>query len=408
MKNNSKSNNLLLWIVLIGVFWIKASSLLSMPFLTIFLYKNTHLSLVHIGIIVGFQPLALCFGSIFGGYLSDILKRQHIILLSVFIGALVFLGFYISAKYLSSNIQIISFGALNLINGFSSALFSPTSRAIISDISKSPQDSIKYLHLRYLALNLGAALGPLLGAYAGIAANTEAFLITGVLYLIYACILLIILNKYLSKSVKIETTNVLSYSFFAAIKYLVNNYLFLSLLFSLIVFNIIYIQLTSNYALIISKNIVNGTIFFSWLLSLNAISVVILQPVIFRFIKNKNQKLLIPYGYLILLVGGLLIAFLSVNKFTLILFVICLSVAEILIFPTGSILVSSFTIEKYRGTAFGAIDLEYLGCALGPALGSYILQLFNLNGYLYFVASLPLISIMLYLPCILNSKNNIN
>ena len=260
MKNNSKSNNLLLWIVLIGVFWIKASSLLSMPFLTIFLYKNTHLSLVHIGIIVGFQPLALCFGSIFGGYLSDILKRQHIILLSVFIGALVFLGFYISAKYLSSNIQIISFGALNLINGIRSALFSPTSRAIISDISKSPQDSIKYLHLRYLALNLGAALGPLLGAYAGIAANTEAFLITGVLYLIYACILLIILNKYLSKSVKIETTNVLSYSFFAAIKYLVNNYLFLSLLFSLIVFNIIYIQLTSNYALIISKNIVNGTI----------------------------------------------------------------------------------------------------------------------------------------------------
>lgn len=406
MENNSKSNNLLLWIVLVGVFWIKAASLLSMPFLTIFLYKNTHLSMVEIGIIVGLQPLALCFGSIFGGYLSDILKRQNLMLISVFIGVLVFLGFYASSRFLNSNLQLISFGALNLINGFSSALFSPTSRAIISDVAKSPQDGIKYLHLRYLALNLGATVGPLLGAYAGIAANNQAFLLTGILYLCYGFILLIILKKYLHKPVRSKSKNLLSYSFLGAIKYLVSNYLFLSLLFSLIIFNIIYIQLTSNYALIISKNIVNGTIFFSWLLSLNAVLVVLLQPGIFRFIKNRDQKLLILYGYLIILVCGLVLAFLSINKFTLVLFVVCLSIAEILVFPTGSVLVSNFTIEKYRGTAFGAIDLEYLGCAVGPAIGSYILQSFKLTGYLYFIALLPIISIILYLPCILNSNTN--
>lgn len=406
MKTNSTNNNLLLWIVLSGVLWVKVASLLSMPFLTLFLYKTTHLSLIKIGIIVGLQPLALCFGSVFGGYLSDIFKRQNIMLISVFIGSIVFFGFYLSSKYLISNIQIISFGVLNLINGFSSALFSPTSRAIISDAAKSPQDSIKYLHLRYLALNLGATLGPLLGAYAGIAANSGAFLITGILYLIYGCILFIILRKYLTISITSEAKNITSYSFYTAIKYLMSNYLFLSLLFSLIIFNMLYIQFTSNYALIINKNIVNGTIFFSWLLSLNAILVVIFQLGIFKIIKNQDQKLLIIYGYLILFICGLIMVFLSINKFSLVLFVVCLSLAEILIFPTGSILVSTFTIEKYRGIAFGAIDLEYLGCAFGPVIGSYVLQSMNIKGYLYFMVCLPLISIFLYLPCLL-SKNNI-
>lgn len=397
---NKLKDNILLYVVLLGVFWIKAASLLSMPFLTIFLYKNTNLSIVNIGIIVGLQPLSLCIGSIFGGYLSDIFKRQYILLSSVFIGFLVFIGFYFTSKYLSSNFQIFSFGILNLINGASSALFSPASRTIISEVAKTPEDNIKYLHLRYLVLNLGAIIGPLLGAYIGIAANADAFVVTGILYLIYGLFLLVILQKYLISSTPIDKKAESSYSLSDAIKYLMTNYVFLSLLFSLIIFNVSYIQLTSNYALIINKNIINGTIFFSWLLSLNAILVVFFQPIIFRVIRNKDQKFLILYGYLIMFICGLIMLFWSINKSSLILFVICLSIAEILVFPTGSILASTFTNEKYRGIAFGAIDLEYLGCAFGPVMGSCFFQLFNLQGYLLFAMFIPLIAIILYLPCL--------
>jgi hypothetical protein len=67
-----QQQKLILSTIFTGIFWTKAASLLSMPFLTLFLFKNTQLSVSVIGLIVGMQPLALCFGSVIGGYFSDI------------------------------------------------------------------------------------------------------------------------------------------------------------------------------------------------------------------------------------------------------------------------------------------------------------------------------------------------
>ncbi|MBX9597760.1 MAG: MFS transporter [Burkholderiales bacterium] len=373
-----------------------------MPFLTLYLFKHTQLSITSIGLVVGLQPLALCFGSVIGGYISDNFKRHIILMLSLFISSLVYLGFYFTAKYLILIPQMIAFAILSLLNGFCSALFSPTSRAIISETAQNAKENVKFLHLRYMALNLGAALGPLVGAYAGIAGNIQAFLITSLLYFSYMIILIFTFRNYSSEKA-IPNNNGIT-GFVAALKELLKNRLFITLLLSLTIFNILYVQLSSNLALVINKSVIDGTIFFSWMLSLNAILVVVLQPIIYFVIKNRNQYLVIACGFSIMIVCSFLLIFLPIGKLSIIFFVVSLTIAELLIFPTSSILVAEITPEKTRGTAFGAIDLEYLGSAVGPATGGLLIQYFAINGFFIGMFLISCLCLITYLPC-LNLRN---
>ena len=253
--------------------WTKAAALLSMPFLTLYLYKNTNLSISAIGLVVGAQPLALCFGSVVGGYLTDIFKRQKLILCSVAMSSLVFLGFFLTSKYLFHDLQIVAFAILNLLNGFCAALFSPVSRVIISDEAATSQENIKFLHMRYFALNIGGTLGPLLGAYAGLSGNNKAFITTSILYFMYAIVLYFVLRNYNCEVIKHVVSKFSFKEFIQALSALLRNKLFIALLFSLTLFNVLYVQLSSNLGLIINRNILDGTIFFSWMLSLNAFPV---------------------------------------------------------------------------------------------------------------------------------------
>jgi MFS family permease len=156
---------------------------------------------------------------------------------------------------------------------------------------------------------------------------------------------------------------------------------FVYLLASLTIFNILYVQLTSNLGLIIGQNIANGIVFFSWMLSLNAVLVVILQPILFSLVKNNIQNKVILHGYCIFFLALCVMCFFPLSKPLVIFFVICLTIAEIMVFPTSSVVVGEIVEEKYRGMAYGVIDLEYLGSAIGPVIGGIILQRSTLSSY---------------------------
>lgn len=406
----TQKHNILLWTLLLGVFWIKAAALLSMPFLTLYLYKYAHISPTMIGIIVGTQPISYCIGSIFSGHLSNIFKKQTIILVSVFIGMVSFLGFYVAGVFFTGTTLLISLALMNLLNGISAALFSPVVRAVLTELAQTPEQNIQYLHLRYLIINIGAVVGPLIGAYAGVAGGLGAFFLTGILYAVYGVILIFVLNKYLIADNIATNTQVAHHadkpSLLAALSYLFTNQKFMGLMLSITIFSISYIQFTTTLGIIVNQNIINGTLFFSWLISFNAIVVLLIQPLIYRIVKSKDQKRVALYGYIAFIIIGLLPIILPLGKTSLVIFVLGLTLAEILIFPTSSILISEFTSKKYHGMAYGIIELSSLGTAIGPALGGFILV--HSNTQMYFVAQLVvgIIAIMVYSRCMRINKTH--
>lgn len=377
----TRKSTILLITLLFGVFWIKAAALLSMPFLTIYLYKYAHISPTMIGIIVGSQPIAYCISSIFSGHLSNFVKKQTIILAAVLIGMFSFFGFFIAGKFLLGNPLLSLLAIMNMLNGISTALFSPVVRSVLTDLAKTPEENIKYLHICYLIINIGAVVGPLIGAYAGIAGGLQAFLFTGILYAIYALLLLIILNKYLVDNKNTLETIIQSekQTLMQVLSYLFYNKKFMSLMISITIFSISYVQFTTTLGIVVNQNMLNGTVFFSWLISFNAIVVLILQPLIYRFIKSKDQKIVALYGYISFVIIGLFPIIMPLGKAALIIFVFGLTIAEILIFPTSSILISEFSAKQYHNMAYGVIELSSLGTAIGPAIGGLVLETSGTN-----------------------------
>lgn len=136
------------------------------------------------------------------------------------------------------------------------------------------------------------------------------------------------------------------------------------------------------------------------MLSLNALLVVVLQPLIFNLIKARRQSMVVFCGFMIIAACSLPLIFLTVTKITMVFFVTCLTIAEILIFPTGSILVTEVTPERYRGIAFGVIDLEYFGSAIGPVLGGFILQYFAVSAFYAGALVISILCGIIFLPCL--------
>lgn len=98
-------------------------------------------------------------------------------LLSIFGWTLVFVGFAFADA-------IWVFFFMNALNGLCRALFEPTSKALLSDVTPS---SIRLFvfNLRYTAINIGVIFGPLLGLYLGSSKTTFPFLVAALIYLLY-------------------------------------------------------------------------------------------------------------------------------------------------------------------------------------------------------------------------------
>lgn len=153
------------------------------PFLAIYLTQVKGASSGFAGAVIAASSLIGIAASFYGGYLSDRFGRKTIMLVSIFGWTFVFAGFTLAD-------HVWTFFVMNALNGLCRALFEPTSRALLSDVSK-PETRLFVFNLRYTAINLGVVFGPLLGLYLGSSKTTLPFFIAAFIYFIYAAVLVI-------------------------------------------------------------------------------------------------------------------------------------------------------------------------------------------------------------------------
>lgn len=119
------------------------------------------------GAIIGTSALVGVFASFIGGNLSDRFGRNMILIWSMIVWVFVFIGFSLAD-------HVLSFFLLNALNGLCRSFFEPTSRALLSDLTK-PEYRLLVYNLRYGAINVGVAIGPLVGLQIGSAKSTIPF-----------------------------------------------------------------------------------------------------------------------------------------------------------------------------------------------------------------------------------------
>lgn len=174
----------LVWIVILGTFMVRTTFFMVWPFLSILLYRDYGLSATLIGLILGATAALSTLVSFYGGWLSDKWGRRNILLFGCLVSAA-----SVALLGLSHQVGWLALGVIG--SGLSYGLIDSPGKALMADNLAEPKARELALHLRYFLLNLGAAIGPLLGVTYGLSARQETFLLLSASYLLLGIVFVI-------------------------------------------------------------------------------------------------------------------------------------------------------------------------------------------------------------------------
>ncbi|MCM3163855.1 MFS transporter [Metabacillus litoralis] len=379
--------------ILIGTLFGRLATSMCIPFLAIYLTQEKHVSPSTTGAIIAISSLVGIASSFYGGYLSDLWGRKRVLLISVFAWGLVFVGFAFTHS-------ILGFFMMNALNGLCRSVFEPTSRAMLSDLTVE-KNRLVIFNLRYTAINVGVTFGPLIGLKLGAAASTTPFIFAGITYFLYGMVLLYTLRKYNDK-VNITNNNLVQLK--DAVQIVRKDHIFLYSLVGLVLCITGYSQFSSTLPQYFSSSELfkNGAELFSYLLTLNAITVIVLQFPLIKIGKKYSPLVSIMIGNVVICLGLLGFAY-SQELPLLIMMMIIFTIGEILMFSMTDLLIDQLAKPDLKGTYFGAMGFTQLGNVIGPWIGGILLEQFGANKPFYLFGTLVMITIVA-LPILLYVK----
>ncbi|QOR68684.1 MFS transporter [Cytobacillus suaedae] len=369
--------------LLIGALFSRIANSMSMPFLAIYLAKQTDLSPLMIGVIIGAAPLASTVTGILGGYLSDKFGRKLIMLVSIYSWGFVFIGFAFA------NDPII-FLLLSILNGVCKAFFEPVSQALMGDLTEQKLRQ-RVFSLRYTALNAGVAIGPLLGVFIGLSSSGIGFILTGTFYFLYSIVLHMIIRKLSIPVQTSKTVHSMKESFLIMKEDRVLMYFILGACITQIAFAQ-FAPLSHHMSITFEK----GVIYFGWMMTTNALVVVVAQFPLSSIFERFSTITGVYVGNGLYAIGGLGFAF--SNTLTEMIFsMIIFTLGEVLCFPAGTILIDKLAPNHLRGSYYGALNFTELGRFIGPTLGMFLYSTMNISWLFTIIFILLLVSSLIYM-----------
>ncbi|WP_107924017.1 MDR family MFS transporter [Lysinibacillus parviboronicapiens] len=387
IKSYLKEFHPIVHILVFGTVLITLTSSMSMPFLAIFLSQSANLDFATIGFIIGVGPLAGTSCGLIGGVLSDFIGRKKLMILSLIGLSIAFIGFI-------STTNIIFLLIFSIIRGIAQAFFGTVSKALMADLTPDNK-RYKMFANRYLASNLGYAIGPMLGAFLGIGGSTIAFILTSSIYVIYAVVLYFMLraikdSKHNNGAVSKDNMNV------ALLWHTLRSDVPLMLfIIGGILLTTVHGQMSVTLSQYLQANIIDGVKLFAILMSVNGFTVLIVQIPLTRWSERFTLIQRIAYGCMLFAVGEIGFAFSTIwIAFIISMFVFTLG--EILVIPAEYAQVDEITPQHLRGTYYGAQSLGEFGNFLGPWFGGILLSTYGGTTMFLFMAFISLLGIYFF------------
>ncbi|WP_416825841.1 MDR family MFS transporter [Ectobacillus polymachus] len=356
------------WNIIIGTLFARLATGMSLPFLAIYLTMTKGLSPSITGAIISVSMLMGVFASFIGGSLSDTYGRKNVMIGSILVWILVFIGFAFADN-------VILFFVLNACNGICRAFFEPTSRALLSDLTK-PENRLMVFNLRYGAINIGFAVGPILGLKLGTASQALPFLLAAVVYTIYMISLLIQFQNHPILEIQQEDHVTMKESLYIIGK---DSVLYFTII-GLILSNAVYSQFSTNLSQYFANSGVfkDGVRIFSYVLTINAVTVVFLQFPITRIGKKYSALVSIMIGSLIVSIGLFCIGF-AKEEWIVYTCTVLFTIGEVLMFSMTDLFIDQISPPHAKGAYFGAMGFNGFGSVLGPWVGGILLEHYGIE-----------------------------
>lgn len=229
------------------------------------------------------------------------------------------------------------------------------------------------LHVRYFALNVGAATGPILGTFAGISGHQTTFFLLAGIYAAYllAAAIVFRIERPLKRSTMASGTG-----FGQILSVLGRDRALLLFVVAALLGNMAYAQIDAGMVQYLRlSNTPELTATIAVLIFTNAATVVAFQFPMLRLTRRLNANNRASIGVVLIALGLLGFALVPVHTLVaLVAAMFVLSVGELILFPTINIIVDQIAPPDLKGSYVGAAQLASFGLILAPIAGGALLQ----------------------------------
>jgi MFS family permease len=340
-----------------------------LPFLAILLHQKFGLNELEVGI---FLAAASLVGIIFGfyvGYLSDRIGRRKIIIFGVVLTIVAML-----ALGVADNLYVLFAGTL--MQSLARPMVETPGRALMTDTVEDRDVKDMALHMRYFGLNVGAALGPLLGAAAGLTGEQSTFYLVAVVYCAYLIGAIVVFR--IEPPARASAAGSLL-NLGEVLRVLGRDHPFLLLVLASLICSICYGQTDSALVQYLQiQSVADIASLYAILIAVNAGTIVILQFPLLRLMQSVTLFRRSMFGVILFVFGfvGFAIAP-TETPYGLMLAMFVLSVGEAILFPTQNLIIDRIAPDAMKGSYFGAFSLGVLGFAIAPLIGGALLYAFG-------------------------------
>lgn len=392
----------LMWIMLFGSFITRGSFYMVWPFLAVILYKKFALSATEVGSVLSLAAVISVFVSFVGSTLSDKLGRKPMMYAT---GVL----YIVSFSLLAIADTIVMFTIVITLCSIATSLWRPLASALIGDII--PEKATRELAMQslYFAVNVGCAVGPMLGVWLGLTGEQSSFFIT-----VYAFAFLLVLLTWGfkhqdKKHAKVDIDNPDSTpstetpetktGFKQTFSVLVQDKLLQCLILANILCFFIYGQMDSSLVQYLTRAGANNLLeLVSSMIFTNAIVIITCQFLLLKLLASRPILVRIRFGLVLLICSQIWFAFNPLTFFAGWLgAVVIMSLAEAILFPTMSVHVDRIAPTNLRGAYFGATAFYDLGYALAPIGGGLLLDMFDGRTLFLVCTAIAVVVFLLYL-----------
>ncbi len=374
-----------------GTFWTLVGALfidrmggaLIFPFLALYLTSKFSIGMTEVGTLFAIISLCSFFGSLLGGALTDRFGRRKLMMFGLIASAASTL-----VIGLTNDLRVIYIVAIFV--GLLSDVGHPATQAMVADILPESKRLGGFGILRVVA-NLAVTIGPAVGGIIAAKSFVWLFIIDAIASTLTALIVLFILPETKPKAIEGEKTPSV-YQTFKGYGVVLKDSLFMIFLGVTAISTLVYMQMNSTLSVYLRDFHNIDTRHFGYILSLNALMVVVFQFWVTRKIAKYRPMLLMTIGTFFYAIGFAAYGFVSTYVLFLAAMVI-ITIGEMIVSPTSSALVARLAPAEMRGRYMAVTGFSWIiPSMIGPLAAGLVMDNLNPNWVWYAGGILGLIA----------------
>jgi len=376
------------WLIMLGMFIDQLGGALIFPFFGLYITSKYSVGMTEVGILFSILAVSGLVGNLIGGALTDKFGRKVMILFGLVVSAVstLMLAFAPSLEFIY---------LAGLIVGLFGNMAGPAHQAMVADVLPEDKRIDGFGILRVIA-NLAVAIGPAIGGFLAARSYTMLFIIDVILSIITAVIIFAFVPETKPEAAPREDgqphqEQSLGQTLAGYLK-VTSDRVYMVYILASIFMVLAYMQM--NITLPVFLRDVHGLpdSRYGLLLSMNASMVVLFQFWITRRIKKFAPMKIMAWGMVIYAVGFSMFGFVSAFWLFIVAMVI-ITIAEMLVSPTGQAVVAKLSPEDMRGRYMAVFGFSWtIPNAIGPLLAGLVMDNYNPNWVWYGAGIIMLIS----------------